>query len=178
WIPCLLSRGMAMAQRRCSTIGISYLEKLACELDTELSNVISFEKSYIENFKNLTNLFYGIEYHFSLHLNKEKGECDPNVDDLQSNNEGGLKRLEVITFDLSYIKTVCDNNVQRPNFVLHDSIDDIDIHLIRKMFDESIKLSGQQIISMLSDKLSPEDYQKYKSNIILELSQDNKFFKL
>ncbi|WP_421311851.1 hypothetical protein, partial [Aeromonas veronii] len=25
WIPCLLSRGMAMAQRRCSTIGISYL---------------------------------------------------------------------------------------------------------------------------------------------------------
>lgn len=154
------------------------LEKLACELDTELSNVTSFEKSYIENFKNLTNLFYGIEYHFSLHLNKEKGECDPNVDDLQSNNEGGLKRLEVITFDLSYIKTVCDNNVQRPNFVLHDSIDDIDIHLIRKMFDESIKLSGQQIISMLSDKLSPEDYQKYKSNIILELSQDNKFFKL
>uniref|UniRef100_UPI002B4A5FBF hypothetical protein n=1 Tax=Aeromonas caviae TaxID=648 RepID=UPI002B4A5FBF len=26
WIPCLLSRGMAMAQRRCSTIGISYLD--------------------------------------------------------------------------------------------------------------------------------------------------------
>ncbi|MFQ2792183.1 hypothetical protein ACK302_16980, partial [Aeromonas caviae] len=28
WIPCLLSRGMAMAQRRCSTIGISYLESV------------------------------------------------------------------------------------------------------------------------------------------------------
>ncbi|MDK3166102.1 tail fiber domain-containing protein, partial [Aeromonas caviae] len=28
WIPCLLSRGMAMAQRRCSTIGISYLGML------------------------------------------------------------------------------------------------------------------------------------------------------
>ncbi|WP_429215352.1 hypothetical protein, partial [Aeromonas veronii] len=27
WIPCLLSRGMAMVQRRCSTIGISYLAK-------------------------------------------------------------------------------------------------------------------------------------------------------
>ncbi|MGU5755581.1 hypothetical protein ACV1DS_02130, partial [Aeromonas caviae] len=25
WIPCLLSRGMAMAQQRCSTIRISYL---------------------------------------------------------------------------------------------------------------------------------------------------------
>ncbi|WP_323906032.1 hypothetical protein, partial [Aeromonas caviae] len=29
WIPCLLSRGMAMAQRRCSTIGISYLDDVA-----------------------------------------------------------------------------------------------------------------------------------------------------
>ncbi|WP_324055539.1 hypothetical protein, partial [Aeromonas caviae] len=31
WIPCLLSRGMAMAQRRCSTIGISYLDASAYE---------------------------------------------------------------------------------------------------------------------------------------------------
>ncbi|MFQ2458920.1 hypothetical protein ACK31Q_01255, partial [Aeromonas caviae] len=34
WIPCLLSRGMAMAQRRCSTIGISYLDPTK-----ELNNV-------------------------------------------------------------------------------------------------------------------------------------------
>ncbi|MFM5468665.1 hypothetical protein ACET9D_12335, partial [Aeromonas veronii] len=29
WIPCLLSPGIAMAQRRCSTIGISYLALIA-----------------------------------------------------------------------------------------------------------------------------------------------------
>jgi hypothetical protein len=113
-----------------------------------------------------------------LHLDKEKGECSPDVDDTQSNTEGGLKRLEVVTFDLSYIKTVCDKQAQRPNFVLHDSIDEIDIKYIRKIFNASIKLSGQHIVSMLSDKLSPEDYEKYKEFIILELSEDNKFFKL
>ncbi|MFQ2043363.1 hypothetical protein ACK35C_20430, partial [Aeromonas veronii] len=35
-IPCLLSRGMAMAQRRCSTIGISYLASELRSLEEEL----------------------------------------------------------------------------------------------------------------------------------------------
>ena len=46
------------------------------------------------------------------------------------------------------------------------------------MFDESIQLSGQHIVSMLSDKLEEQDYKKYKNYIILELSQDNKFFNI
>lgn len=100
------------------------------------------------------------------------------MDDVESNNEGGLKRLEVVTFDLAYIKTVCDKKALRPNFVLHDSIDEIDIQHIRQVFDLSINLSGQHIVSMLSDKLNHQDYQKYKPYIILELSQNNKFFKI
>ncbi|EPJ1404281.1 TPA: DUF2326 domain-containing protein [Yersinia enterocolitica] len=154
------------------------LTQLSGELETELTNVTSFEEKYIENFKDYTRDFYGVEYKFSLNLDREKGECTPHVDDVESNNEGGLKRLEVVTFDLAYIKTVCDKQALRPNFVLHDSIDEIDIQHVRKIFGESIKLSGQHIVSMLSDKLVQEDYQKYKRYIILELSQDNKFFKL
>lgn len=154
------------------------LTEFSGELETELTNVTSFEQKYIENFKEYTRDFYGVEYNFSLNLDPEKGECTPHVDDVESNNEGGLKRLEVVTFDLAYIKTVCDKQVLRPNFVLHDSIDEIDIQHIRKIFDESIKLSGQHIVSILSDKLVQEDYQKYKRYIILELSQGNKFFKL
>ena len=153
------------------------LAELTSKLESELDNVISFEDKFIENFKKYTNDFYGVKYNFSLHLNKEKGECAPDVDEIQSNNEGGLKRLEVIAFDLSYIKTVYDSQVQRPNFVLHDSIDEIDIQYIRKIFNASINLPGQHIVSMLSDKLSTEDYLKYKDFIILELSNDNKFFK-
>jgi len=141
-------------------------------------NVTEFEENFISNFRMYTKKFYNVEYNFSLHLNSEKGECQPAVDEIQSNNEGGLKRLEVVTFDLSYIKTVSENKVSRPNFVLHDSIDEIDIQYIRKIFDVSIQLSGQHIVSMLSDKLSQEDYVKYQKYIILELSKDNKFFKI
>lgn len=154
------------------------LTELSGDLEAELTNVASFEQKFIDNFKKYTHDFYGVEYKFSLHLDQEKGECIPHVDDVESNNEGGLKRLEVVTFDLAYIKTVCDKKALRPNFVLHDSIDEIDIQHVRKVFDESIKLPGQHIVSMLSDKLNHEDYQKYKPHIILELSQSNKFFKI
>ena len=41
---------------------------------------------------------------------------------------------------------------------------------------ESSKLSGQHILSMLSDKLADEQYEQYKEYIILELSEDDKFF--
>lgn len=154
------------------------LTELSGQLEAELTSVTSFEDKFIDNFKEYTRGFYGVEYKFSLNLDQEKGECTPHVDDVESNNEGGLKRLEVVTFDLAYIKTVCDKKALRPNFVLHDSIDEIDIQHVRKIFDESIKLSGQHIVSMLSDKLIKEDYQKYNRYIILELSQDNKFFKI
>ncbi|PHQ56101.1 MAG: hypothetical protein COA30_05165, partial [Sulfurimonas sp.] len=152
------------------------LEKLSSELKKELINVEKFEKTLIKNFKHYTKEFYNVEYKFSLNLDKDKSDCTPSVDEVESNNEGGLKRLEVILFDLSYIKTVNDENVNRVNFVLHDSIDDIDIEHIKKLFLESSKLSGQHILSMLSDKLTDDQYKKYKEYIILELSEDDKFF--
>lgn len=157
---------------------VANLDKLSIELEKELENVELFEKDLIINFNKYTKIFYGVGYDFSLKLNKKKGECSPSVDDIQSNNEGGLKRLEVIIFDLSYIKTVCDKSAHRPSFVLHDSIDDIDIKHIKEMFKVSISLSGQHVLSMLSDKLPEEQYEKYKEHIILELSQDDKFFRV
>jgi len=154
------------------------LIELLVKLASQLKCVNDFESKFIENFKIYTNEFYGVEYNFSLNLDDEKGECDPSVDETESNNEGGLKRLEIISFDLAYIKTISDMEANRPSFVVHDSIDDIDNELIVKMFEISQSLSGQQIVSVLADKLSAKQYKKYKPFMILELSQNNKFFKL
>jgi len=154
------------------------LIELSEKLNKQLECVNDFETKFIENFKNYTNEFYNVEYKFSLNLDSAKGECRPTVDDVESNNEGGLKRLEIISFDLAYIKTINDMELSRPTFAFHDSIDDIDIELIVKMFDISQNLSGQQIVSVLADKLTAEQYKKYKPFMILELSQSNKFFKI
>jgi hypothetical protein len=154
------------------------LIELSEKLNKQLECVNNFESKFIENFMMYTNEFYDVEYKFSLNLDPAKGECRPTVDDVESNNEGGLKRLEIISFDLAYIKTINDMESSRPTFVFHDSIDDIDIELIVKIFDISQSLSGQQIVSVLADKLTAEQYNEYKPFMILELSQSNRFFKI
>ncbi|HAT8506742.1 TPA: DUF2326 domain-containing protein, partial [Vibrio vulnificus] len=154
------------------------LERLSERLTAELQNVHTFETEFKKHFKAYTNTFYGIEYNFNLNLDTTNGNCQPTVDDIQSNNDGGLKRLEAITFDLSYIKAVDSLDLLRPTFVVHDSIDEIDIKHIRQLFDESIKLSGQQVVSMLVSQLEDTDYEKYKDYIVLELSQEDKYFKV
>ncbi|HDI3135374.1 DUF2326 domain-containing protein [Vibrio cholerae] len=154
------------------------LEELSENLSDELKNVNIFETEFKKNFKAYTSIFYGIEYNFNLNLDTANGNCQPSVDDLQSNNDGGLKRLEAITFDLSYIRSVDSLGLLRPTFVVHDSIDEVDIKHIRQLFDESIKLSGQQVVSMLVSQLEEADYQKYKNYIVLELSQEDKYFKV
>lgn len=154
------------------------LKELSEKLSGQLKNVHIFEMEFKRNFKEYTKIFYGIEYNFNLNLDAVNGNCKPSVDDIQSNNDGGLKRLEAITFDLSYIKSVSSLHLLRPTFVVHDSIDEVDIKHIRQLFDESIKLSGQHVVSMLASQLEESDYQKYKGYIVLELSQDNKYFKV
>ncbi|PSU36222.1 DUF2326 domain-containing protein [Photobacterium lutimaris] len=154
------------------------LERLSERLAAELQNVHTFETEFKKHFKDYTKTFYGVEYNFNLNLDITNGNCQPTVDEIQSNNDGGLKRLEAITFDLSYIKAVDSLDLLRPTFVVHDSIDEVDIKHIRQLFDESIKLSGQQVVSMLVSQLEDSDYEKYKDYIVLELSQEDKYFKV
>lgn len=154
------------------------LETLSENLSSELQNVKNFEAEFKKNFKAYTNIFYGTEYNFNLNLDITNGNCRPSVDDIQSNNDGGLKRLEAITFDLSYIKSVDSLGLFRPTFIVHDSIDEVDIKHIRQLFNESIKLSGQQVVSMLASQLERVDYKMYKEYVVLELSQEDKYFKV
>ena len=93
-----------------------------------------------------------------------------------SNPEGGKKKAEVIAFDFAYIHAVSVLNLNRPRFIFHDSIEDIDKKQIDVIFHESNLLPGQQILSMLSDKISEETYQKIEDKIVLLLDENEKFF--
>lgn len=148
------------------------------ELNLELDNVSIVEWTFIEKFKEITKAFYDVGYNFSLNFDRENGICLPTVDDIESNNEGGLKRLEVVAFDIAYIKTVIYKSLKKPIFCINDSIDELDISNIRKIFNEAMAQSGQYIVSMLSDKLTNEDFKTLDNCIILKLSAEDKFFKI
>lgn len=142
----------------------------------EIDNVYLFEKKFNNHLKSLTKNLHDEEYSIDLDFNKDSGSCSIELINSATNPEGGKKKAEVIAFDFAYIHAINELGLKRPNFIFHDSIEDIDRKQIEDIFKEASKLPGQQILSMLSDKISEETYKKLSNRIILTLDEDEKFF--
>lgn len=192
----LLSKGIKeLSQLRTEVGKLEGLleQKIKAEKDKNLAEIklrelsIEIGKNFnvVENFIKKLNIKFTSNYYF---LYKEKISLDYTYDEdkgiltLSINNnanpEGGKKKAEVICFDLAYITILNDLKLNRPNFVFHDSIEDIDKNQIKKIFELAHELDGYEVISMLTDKIDDETLSKYKDSIILELSEDDKFFKI
>jgi uncharacterized protein YydD (DUF2326 family) len=154
------------------------LDEILTTISNETENIIVFEKSFVANFKIFTKKTHNEQYKFSLNYNPQSGFCNIDINNHASNPEGGKKKAEIISFDFAYIDTVKELKINRPTFVFHDSIEDIDQKQIKTIFQLSEKLEGQQIISMLSDKLTQDMYEEYIDDAILVLSEDDMFFKV
>ncbi|CNE88076.1 Uncharacterized protein conserved in bacteria (DUF2326) [Yersinia enterocolitica] len=132
-----------------------------------------------EYFGKITKLIYGDRYIFDLNFDSEKGKCQFDISCVTPNSTGGKKKGELTAFDLAYIEFVNKVKLKRPTFIIHDSIEDVDINQIRDIFNYAKSLNGQYIVSILSDKFSSkEDKEMIKGHSILELSEDDKFFKI
>lgn len=152
------------------------LEKILEEISREMDNVYLFEKKFNNHLRTITKNLHDEEYSIDLEFNKESGNLSIELNNSATNPEGGKKKAEVIAFDFAYIHTIHELNINRPSFVFHDSIEDIDKKQIEDIFKEAKKLPGQQILSMLSDKISEETYKNISQNIILSLDESEKFF--
>lgn len=154
------------------------LEKILAKIIREIELVNKFEDELNRFFGSITKKTHAELYKFHLNFNHNSGTCDIDIENPSSNPEGGKKKAEVIAFDLAYIKAVDYANLRRPKFVFHDGIEDIDQKQIGAIFDIARKIPGQQIVSMLSDKLTSEMYDSYSSDCVLFLSEDDMFFKI
>ncbi|WP_083003182.1 DUF2326 domain-containing protein [Halomonas sp. GT] len=154
------------------------LQKILEAISKEIDNVYVFEKNFNKHLRSLTKSLHDEEYSIDLEFNKDSGTCSIELNNSATNPEGGKKKAEVIAFDFAYIHAINELNINRPNFIFHDSIEDIDKKQIEDIFKEASKLPGQQILSMLSDKISEETYKRISKNIILSLDEDEKFFRV
>ncbi|MDO6428196.1 DUF2326 domain-containing protein [Thalassotalea sp. 1_MG-2023] len=152
------------------------LQKILEAISKEIDNVYEFEKKFNTHLGSLTKSLHDEEYSIDLEFNKDSGICSIELNNSATNPEGGKKKAEVIAFDFAYIHAINELKLNRPNFIFHDSIEDIDKKQIEDIFKEAKKLPGQQILSMLSDKISEETYKKISKNVILSLDEDEKFF--
>ncbi|WP_458729906.1 DUF2326 domain-containing protein [Pseudomonas brenneri] len=158
------------------TLAEDELERILAEISKEVQNVYVFESVLNKHFKSITTELHAEEYSLELNFNTSTGACGLAIETSATNPEGGKKKAEVIAFDFAYINAVSELGLRRPLFVFHDSIEDIDKKQIEDIFKLAKKLPGQQILSMLSDKIDPTLYTKLKDSIILELDEDEKFF--
>ena len=89
----------------------------------------------------------------------------------------GNKKTAIAAFDMSYFQFAKENNIDCPNFIVHDVLENIDKNDLDNTLKLAKEIGCQYIIAMLKEKA---DNQKEISedDIILTLSEDDKLFRV
>ncbi|MFT5916513.1 MAG: hypothetical protein ACI81T_003023 [Bacteroidia bacterium] len=120
---------------------------------------------------------YGLTY--KIETNKRTGKKVykfSTFDVLNPNLSSGKKQGEISCFEIAYILFARDENIPHLPFVLNDKKELMHGNQLAKIASLVKKENIQFVCSMLEDKLPSE--LKHESYYILELSQDQKLFKI
>jgi len=117
---------------------IEELEKSKTKVINEISENTDVLDKNIEIFNkyfgDFSKHFYGERYIFDLEFDSEKEKCRFDIANISPNPTGGKKKGELSAFDLAYIEFVKQSGLKRPTFVVHDSIEDVDVNQIHEIF--------------------------------------------
>ena len=134
-------------------------------------------KKFNKFFSTVSNELYGESYvlGFSEETNK-KNQTIYKFSSFNLNISSGKKQGEILCFDLAYILFADSEKIPCLHFLLNDKKELMHDNQLLKVADFVKKNNIQLIISILKDK-SPENLVD-KSNIIIELSQNKKLFRI
>ncbi|HGT8933358.1 DUF2326 domain-containing protein [Escherichia coli] len=98
---------------------------------------------------------------------------------LTSGNQGeGKKKAQVASLDFAYLSVQESLEARTPRFIAHDGIEAIHVNQINKLFEIASGINGQYILAILKDKLENIDQDFINNSVVLELGEDDKFFRL
>lgn len=159
------------------------------KISTNLEEINGKIERYIADFNEKVTVFntffskyskklYEEEYIFSY----EKKDSDEyykfKIANISGNVGGGKKKGQVAAFDLAYISFINEVGLLFPQFVLHDSIEDIHANQIETLFSLANEINGQYVVAVLKDKIKFLGNDYINQNTILCLDQHNKFFRI
>lgn len=151
------------------------IEKISENTQVLDGNVEKFN----EYFGTLSKHFYGDRYIFDLEFDSASEKCRFEIANISPNPTGGKKKGELSAFDLAYVEFVNSIKLKRPTFVVHDSIEDVDVKQVFDIFQKANQLEGQYIVALLSDKISGPEFANFRNDsTILELSESDKYFRI
>ena len=157
--------------------------------EEEISKVNNYIKTLINDFDNKLISFNN---HFSQFSKKIYGEevilsyddkvlpaFEFKIKNIQGNLGPGKKQGLVAVFDFAYLSFIHNYNISSPSFIAHDKVELVDIKDLESFFALSNSIEGQYIVPIIYDKVN-QVYKdlKDRGDIVLELSEDNKFFRV
>lgn len=167
---------------------IETIQNIQLEIDkttVELSELnLSFEKFVGELKQNIKDVFnkYFTSYTYQTHGEKLYIYYDDvnrkfAFDNLEGNSGDGYKKTDIISFDLAFISYFTELGLDFPKFVLHDKFEIIHQNQIQTIFEIANTVNGQFFVSVLKERISFLGDEYIDAKKVLELSQDDKFFK-
>ncbi|MGI6259582.1 MAG: DUF2326 domain-containing protein, partial [Anaerolineaceae bacterium] len=121
---------------------------------------------------------YGEKYalKFDKEINKKTNKPVYKFSAFNLNMSSGKKQGEILCFDLAYIKFADAEQIPCLHFLLNDKKELMHDNQLIKVADFVERHKIQLVISILKDKL-PEGLIN-KSNVVVELSQQDKLFRI
>lgn len=129
-------------------------------------------------FSSVSYELYGEKYALTYDIinNKKKNKPVYKFTTFNSNMSSGKKQGEILCFDLAYIMFADKEGISCLHFLLNDKKELMHDNQLSKVADFVMKKDIQLVISILKDKL-PDDLLN-KASVVLELSQEDKLFRI
>ena len=144
----------------------------------DFENVLKAQiKKFNKHFSSISNELYGEKY--ALKYDKvfnKKGQQVYQFSSFNLNMSSGKKQGEILCFDLAYIAFADEENLSCLHFLLNDKKELMHDNQLNRVAEYVKDKEVQMVISILKDKLPDGLIQK--SNVVVELSQDSKLFKM
>ena len=90
----------------------------------------------------------------------------------------GKKKAVIVAYDLAYMQYSIKMGINVPQFVIHDKMENTHINQLKTIFQICNEIDGQYIIPILRERIDKIDQDYIDKAKILELSTDDKFFKI
>ena len=170
---------------------INEVDSVLEEIENELENIDQYLYSstfqeklkkqitkFNKYFSSVSYELYGERYALTYDIinNKKTNKPVYKFSTFNSNMSSGKKQGEILCFDLAYIMFADEEGISCLHFLLNDKKELMHDNQLLKVADFVMKKDIQLVISILKDKL-PDDLLN-KANVIVELSQDDKLFRI